>query len=110
MAIRHLLISLMIVSISLISCNKSNNTNSPNEKFSTLQLLQGKWQSIDDKTNYLIFEKNHRKEIAEGMNQWKNEEFVLSNKCSNYSDIDNSINAQGDKYITTKNQICVGIL
>jgi hypothetical protein len=42
------------------------------------QLLQGKWQSLDDKTNFLVFTKNLRKEIAAGMDSWDIEKYSLS--------------------------------
>ena len=64
------------------------------------ELLQGKWQHIEDETNYLVFEGNHRKEIAEGMDKWDDETFVLSNKCANQSDKDNEIEPEKDKYIS----------
>jgi len=31
------------------------------------ELLQGKWQAVNDKTNFLVFDKNKRKEISKGM-------------------------------------------
>ena len=46
----------------------------PSDKRSNYELLQGKWQNTDDKTNFLIFEKNHRKELAEGMEELDDEE------------------------------------
>ena len=42
------------------------------------KLLQGKWQSLDDKTNFLIFTKNLRKEIASGMDSWDISNYNLS--------------------------------
>ena len=45
------------------------------------ELLQGKWQSRDDKTNFLMFDKNERKESSDGMKTWDTETFVLLNKC-----------------------------
>jgi hypothetical protein len=70
-----------------------NNTNAQTKitkattpKMSVSELLQGKWQSTDDKTNYLVFEKNQRKEISGGMKSWDSEAFTLSNKCLNESD------------------------
>jgi hypothetical protein len=47
------------------------------------QLLQGKWQSVDDKTNFLVFTKNFRKEIAEGMDSWDVEKYTLSKGSGN---------------------------
>lgn len=47
------------------------------------QLLQGKWQSLDDKTNFLIFSKGLRKEIADGMDSWDIEKYCLSKGPSN---------------------------
>jgi hypothetical protein len=42
------------------------------------KLLQGKWQNIEDKTNFLIFTKNLRKEIAGGMDSWEVTNYNLS--------------------------------
>jgi hypothetical protein len=47
------------------------------------QLLQGKWQSLDDKTNFLVFTKNLRKEIAHGMDSWDVEKYTLSKGSGN---------------------------
>jgi hypothetical protein len=73
----------------------------------TLDLLQGKWQHIDDKSNYLMFEGNYRKETAEGMTGWDEEEFSLSEKCLNESDKDNGIEKEEAKYISClKSDLC----
>lgn len=71
---------------------------------STNELLQGKWQSMDDKTNYLMFDKNERKESSDGMKTWDNETFVLSNKCLNESDKDNGLELEKDKYISCEDE------
>jgi hypothetical protein len=73
-----------------------------NAQKTNLELLQGKWQSIDDKTNFLIFENNHRKEanIIKGKGDWDDEEFVLSDKCLNDSDKDIELDKEKDKYIS----------
>ena len=42
---------------------------------SVIELIQGKWQSMDDKTNFLMFDKNERKEIGYGMKTWSKEKF-----------------------------------
>ncbi len=55
---------------------------------STRELLQGKWQSMDDSSNFLIFNSNQRKEISNGMNTWEIESYVLSDKCKNDTDIE----------------------
>jgi len=64
------------------------------------ELLQGKWQSTDDKTNYLVFENNHRKEIAGGMSAWDDEVFTLSDKCTNERNKDNTYDSEKDRYIS----------
>lgn len=69
---------------------------------STLELLQGKWQSTNDKTNFLVFENNHRKEIAKGMDKWDDEEFTLSDRCINDSDKESVEDREKDKYISCK--------
>jgi hypothetical protein len=75
----------------------------PESEKTNFELLQGKWQSTDDKTNFLVFENNHRKEIAEGMDRWDDEVFALSDKCMNESDKDKNATSEKDKYI-----YCIG--
>jgi hypothetical protein len=67
---------------------------------SNLDLLQGKWQSIDDKSNFIIFEKNHRKEKSAGTD-WDDVIFVLSSSCMNESDKNDSAEKETDKYISS---------
>lgn len=74
-------------------------------------LLQGKWQSTDDKTNFLIFENNQRKEIATGMNEWDVETFSLSDKCMNSSNISTQLPSEKDNYISlSKTDMCYYII
>ena len=75
---------------------KKKNVTSINE------LLQGKWQSIDDKTYFLIFDKNERKESSDGMKTWDKEAYNLSNKCLNESDKDNGLELEKEKYMSCK--------
>lgn len=65
-------------------------------------MLQGKWQSIDDKTNVIMFDQNERKESSDGMKTWDKEVFILSDKCSNESDQNNGMKLEKDKYISCK--------
>ena len=69
-------------------------------KKSNLDLLQGKWQAINDKSNFIIFEKNHRKEKSAG-SDWDDVIFVLSSSCMNESNIDEAIEKETDKYISS---------
>jgi hypothetical protein len=66
---------------------------------STKDLLQGKWQSTEDKTNILWFEGNLRKESNDGKN-WDSEEFVFSNKCENESDSETGSDSNATFYIS----------
>lgn len=68
----------LIVALLSLACNQGQTA--------TMELLQGTWQHVEDPTNYLVFEKNLRKEIAEGMSEWDSETFILSDKCLNESD------------------------
>lgn len=78
---------------------------------SNLKLLQGKWQSDDDKTNFLVFDSNYRKEIAEGMDGWDDEEFILSDRCMNNSNIKSNDPKEKDSYISCKaSDLCWYIL
>lgn len=126
MNIKSILLSLMVLTIACVQSQtkptkQDNHKNSPaqtnnhSEKKSekhlnikqTLYLLQGKWQHIEDKSNYLVFEGNYRKETADGMTAWDKEEFSLSDKCLNESDRDNVIEKEEAKYISgIKSDLC----
>lgn len=85
----------------------TKKTNYKSSTLSTNELLQGKWQSLDDKTNFLVFDKNQRKEIAKGMSNWDIEPFTLSNKCLNESDKEMTGEPEKDKYIScVKSDMC----
>ena len=55
---------------------------------------------MNDETNFLMFNKNERGEISEGMETWEKEVFVLSNKCMNEGDLDNGAELEEDRYIS----------
>lgn len=77
------------------------------QKQNVYQLLQGKWQSLDDKSNILWFDKDHRKEFAAGMRAWDDEMYVLSNACKNTSDKESEMPLETDKYISVaKSDMC----
>ena len=83
--------------------SKDNKPTSENKNVtSIIELIQGKWQSIDDKTNFLMFDENERNGSSDGMKTWDKEAFVLSNKCLNESDKDNALELEKDKYISCK--------
>jgi len=81
---------------------KHLNLNQTRNNISISKLLLGKWQSVDDKTNYIVFENNLRKEIADGIEKWNSESYVLSNKCLNESDRENGLEPENNKYISCK--------
>jgi hypothetical protein len=68
---------------------------------STKDLLQGKWQSVEDKNNILWFSGNLRKETAD-RKTWDSEEFKLSSKCENESDIESVGNSVKSNFISCK--------
>lgn len=73
------------------------------------QMLQGKWQSVDDKKNYLMFEGDKRKEMTVGFTGWDEETIVVADQCMNELDKDNGMKKKIDLY-PLLNPICVGIL
>jgi hypothetical protein len=86
-----------------IGQSKDNNPTTEKKNVSSvIELIQGKWQSLDDKTSFLMFDKNEKKEIGDGMENWDVEPFELSDKCLNESDKDNGIELEKDKYISCK--------
>lgn len=85
----------------------TQSEKSGSENKSVMQLLQGKWQHEEDTSNYLVFAGNKRREIAGGMTDWDEEEFILSNKCLNESDKDREDELEEFGYITCpKSDVC----
>jgi uncharacterized protein (TIGR02145 family) len=77
------------------------------EALNISNMLQGKWQSTEDASNYLVFEGNVRKEIAEGIEEWRIEEFILSDKCMNESDKGGYTTGEKGRYISVlKSNTC----
>lgn len=70
------------------------------QRKSVPELLNGTWQSVDDKTNFLVFENGTRKEIADGMEDWDVEAYTLSDFCTNEADKENDLPREKDKYIS----------
>ena len=104
---KKIIISISIIYFSFLGFGQSNIDKTSTENNSvTSQLLQGKWQAVDDKKNFLVFDKNERKETGDG-STWDSETYVLSNKCMNESDLENGIEPEQDKYIScTKSDLC----
>ena len=118
MKIRTAFFATAITYLVLVGCNNTANNNNENKtdpavdkpsdaKPSNFDLLQGKWQSEDDKTNFVVFEKNHRKEIAEGTKAWDDEEFIISDQCGNEMNKADNNPKEKDKYISCiKSDLC----
>ena len=99
-----------ITGFHLVEYNTSKKDNSQTIKHEdqhitnqTLELLQGTWQHIDDSSNYLVFEGNLRKETANGITEWDDEEFTLSDACLNKSEIENGLAKEESQYMSCKN-------
>lgn len=71
------------------------------------ELLRGKWQSTDDKSNYLEFTENLRREIADGMENWDEENYALSSQCENETDKNSVGDKNEQRYISCiKSDLC----
>jgi len=118
MKIRLTFLAILVSFLILAACNSNPGLKSNNDKTGltdtnlaekpgknqslNFELLQGKWQSTDDKTNFLVFDKNHRKEISEGMQSWDDEEFMLADQCGNESNKADNNSKEKDRYISCK--------
>jgi len=83
-----------------VKADSSETTTKVETAKTSTELLQGKWQHTEDKSNFLVFEKERRKEIADGLDKWDDEPFVLSDKCMNTRDANNGIEKEKDRYIS----------
>lgn len=93
--------NLVLLFQTVLFCFLSTQAGCISEKTDSFPtLLQGKWQHTDDKTNYLIFEGNKRKEMTEGMEDWDVEEIIISEQCTNTSNLDSNPNRERGFYIS----------
>ena len=70
---KNILLGILLLSFGICSAQKGINT----------KLLQGKWQSVDDKTHFLIFTNNLIKQTASGMDGWDATQYTLSKGLRN---------------------------
>lgn len=71
-----------------------------------LGLLAGKWRSLTDSSNYVVFEGDSRKEIASGMDEWTEENIILADDCQNEMNKGVPV-PSADKYISSiESDIC----
>ncbi len=66
---------------------------------SVKQMLQGKWQSLEDKKAFLMFEGDLKKEMYVGFSTWESEKVIIGNKCMNEGDKENGM-TEKDKFIS----------
>ncbi|MBL3658935.1 hypothetical protein [Fulvivirga sediminis] len=62
-------------------------------------MLQGKWQSINDASSYLVFHGDRRKEITLGLENELDEKFSISNNCESTSDSNGAEQSTQGNYI-----------
>lgn len=70
---RNILLAILFLSFGICFAQKEIDT----------KLLQGKWQSVDDKTHFLIFTNNLIKQTASGMDGWDATQYTLSKGPTN---------------------------
>ena len=69
-----------------------------------IELLQGKWQSLEDESSYLIFEGDRMQIYTEGMeDEMEDEAFMVSDTCMNESDGSNDLPQEKNRYLSNPN-------
>ncbi|MEY3647633.1 MAG: hypothetical protein RLZ13_518, partial [Bacteroidota bacterium] len=69
-----------------------------------IELLQGKWQSVEDESSYLIFEGDRMQIYTEGMeDEMEDEAFMISDTCMNESDGSNDLPQEENRYLSNPN-------
>ena len=75
-----------------------------------LKMLQGKWQAVDDKSDFLVFENNHRREKGGGDPKWDDEVFVLTDKpMRDGKEQDTLVKEKAHFIYCEKSDLCWGI-
>ena len=69
-----------------------------------IELLQGKWQSLEDENSFMIIEGDHMKNYYGGMEDvLDNEMIIISDSCMNESDSDNDLPEEKNRYLSNPN-------
>ena len=67
-----------------------------------IELLQGKWQSIDEESSFMIIEGDRMKTYVEGLDLEMSDDFIIiSNSCMNESDEGNDSSNENHRYISS---------
>lgn len=70
----------------------------------TLELLQGKWQSLEDEDSFMVIEGDRMKNYYGGMDEeLDNEAIILSDTCMNESDSENDLPEEKNRYLSSPN-------
>jgi hypothetical protein len=70
----------------------------------SLELLQGKWQSLEDEASFMVIEGDRMKNYYGGMDEeLDNEAIMLSDTCMNESDTENGLPAEKNRYLSNPN-------
>jgi hypothetical protein len=88
---------ILFLSVLNIAYSQKNKT--------TFDLLQGKWQSQEDKKSFVIFEGNVQKSVYE--NTISSEIYWLSDSCE--SEYETSKNNKNGNFIVQRDEMCWGI-
>ncbi len=69
-----------------------------------IELLQGKWQSIEDEASFMVIEGDRMKNYYGGMDdELDNEMIMISDTCLNESDSENDLPEEKSKYLSNPN-------
>ncbi len=69
-----------------------------------IELLQGKWQSLEDESSFLIFDGDRMQIYTEGMEEeMEDEAFMVSDTCMNESDGSNDLPQEENRYLSNPN-------
>ena len=69
-----------------------------------IELLQGKWQSLEDEASFLVIEGDRMKNFYGGMDdELDNEMIMISDTCMNESDSENDLPEEKNRYLSNPN-------
>jgi hypothetical protein len=70
----------------------------------SLELLQGKWQSLEDEASFMVIEGDRMKNYYGGMDEeLDNEAIMLEDTCMNEADSANGLPAEKNRYLSNPN-------
>lgn len=97
-------VDLEVLAVTGVEVEELEMENNTDLEFIFIELLQGKWQSLEDEDSFMVIEGDRMKNYYGGMDEeLDNEPIILSDTCMNESDSENGLPEEKNRYLSNPN-------